>query len=290
MRPSAVMRLDPGMKLALAALATAACHKAPAPLAHTDPATLITPDVTGIMRSSPSDSPILGYTHELVHSDCVKEIEGKLRGAYQLEVAHNNYFLFQGDVSRDAVESCIGKAEGLEVSRDGELLVIGLLDKHAYIGWRGDVIVAGTKAQVTAALAEHDDALARTWRDKIAALPPGKFAMMTQQPVFSALLGVPTRGMTMSADITGPRQFALRFIVECIDPAGAEAARAQLATGQLPPGMDPPPDIKAGLQKLKPTVTGAHLEITIDQDTFTNIDLPMLQQWVADATKSLAGQ
>jgi hypothetical protein len=283
------MRLDPGMKLVLAVLAVAACHKAPPPLAHTDPATLITPDVTGVLRSSASDSPVLQYAHELVHSDCIKDIDAKLREAYQLEVTHSNYFLFQGDVSRDQVESCLAKVDVFNLSHDGDLLEISLLDKHAYLGWRGDAIVAGTKAQVTAALADHDDALARSWREKIAALPPGKFAMMTQQAIFSAFLGVPTRGMTLSADITGPRRFALRFRIECADPAGAEAARAQLATGQLPPGIDPPPDIKAGLQKLKPTVTGAHLDITIDQDTFTNVDLPMLQQWVADATKSLAG-
>ncbi|HEU4613247.1 MAG TPA: hypothetical protein VFS15_14250 [Kofleriaceae bacterium] len=30
-----------------------------------------------------------------------------------------------------------------------------------------------------------------------------------------------------------------------------------------------------------------HPAITIDQDTFTNVDLPMLQQWMTDATKAM---
>lgn len=282
------MRLDPSMKLALAVLVTAACHhEVPAPLAPADPATLITPDVAGIMRSSAADSPILQYAHQLVASDCAQAIVGKLGEAYQLDVTGHNIFLFQGDVRPEEVQSCLAKSSDLKVSRDGERLVIELLGKRAYVGWRGDVMVAGTQAQVTAALAQHDDALARTWRARIAALPPGKLAMWTQRPMFSAFLGVPTHGGTLSADITGPRQYAIRFDIECADPAAAEAARAQLATGQVPPGIEPPPEIKAGLQKLKPTVTGAHLAVTIDQDTFANIDLPMLQQWVADAAKQL---
>lgn len=58
----------------------------------------------------------------------------------------------------------------------------------------------------------------------------------------------------------------------------------------MPPAVDPPPDIQAGLQKLKPTVTGARLEMVIDQDTFTNVDLPMLQQWSSDMMKGLGAR
>lgn len=281
------MRLDPGMKLALAVLATAACHKTPALRAHTDPATLITSDVTGIMRSSSAESPILQYAHQLIHAACTKQIDAKLHDAYQVDIAGHNYFLFEGDVSRGEVESCLANADLLKTSHDGDLLVIDALGGHAYVGWRGDVIVAGSKAQVTAALAQHDATLARTWHDRIAALPPGKLAMMTQQPVFDAFLGVPTHGMTLSADVVGPHRFVIHFVIECADQAGAEAARRQIATGQVPPGIDPPPDIKAGFQKLKPTVNGARLDVVIDQDTFTNVDLPMLQRWFGEAKQGL---
>lgn len=270
------------MKLALALLATAGCHKAAPPLASVDPAALITPDAAGILRSSAADAPILQYTHQLVDSDCSKQINGKLVDAYQIELTGSSYFLFRGNVSEGELESCLAKVEALKVSRDGDLLVIEMLDKHAYVGWRGDVIVAGTKPEVAAALAQHDAALARTWHDRIAGLPAGMFSMLTLTPMFTPFLGVPTRGATFSASLTGPRQFAFRFDIECADPAAAEAARAQIATGQVPPGVDPPPDIKAGFQKLKPTVTGAHLQLTIDQDTFHDVDLPMLQQWMSN--------
>ena len=167
----------------------------------------------------------------------------------------------------------------LTLSKDGDLLVISAFDKQAYLGWRGDAIVAGTKDRVTAVLAQHDDALAKTWRDRIAALPTGTLVMWSAKPMMTALLGVPTTTFSLAADLVGPRQYSMHFVVGCASAEAAEAGKQQLAAGQVPPGVEPPPAIKAGLMRAKATVSGARLEIVIDQDTFTDVDLPTLQAW-----------
>lgn len=267
--------------LAVVACSHTADNKAPpAPLAHTDPATLIAPDAHGILRTAGRDSPILSYSKSLFDPLCSYALIESIKVAYQVDVGAPNYQVFSGTVRRDDLEKCLAKSKEATVSSDGELLVISVYGKKAYVGWRGDAIVAGTKERVTAVLAQHDDALANVWRKRIAGLPEGKLSMMSLKPMVSGLLGVPTLAYSLGADFTGPKQYRMHFLVGCADPAAAERGKAQLATGQVPPGIEPPPAIKAGLMRAKATVSGSLLDIVIDQDTFTDVDLPTLQAWV----------
>lgn len=275
------------MKRFLLCLALVACTRAsddkkpPTPLMHTDPATLIAPDAVGILRTTGPDSPILAYSKSLYRSQCTDDLIDSIKVAYQVDVGAPNYQVFSGNVRREDVEKCLATEKDPTLSKEGDFLVISVFDKKAYLGWRGDAIVAGTKDRVTAVLAQHDDTLAKKWRDRIAALPTGKLVMWSDKPMMTALLGVPTTAFSMAADLTGPRQYSMHFAIDCASAEAAEAGKQQLATGEVPPGVEPPPAIKAGLARAKATVSGARLDIVIDQDTFTDVDLATLQAWVA---------
>jgi hypothetical protein len=275
-----------GLLGAAIVIAACACDREQRPPAHVDPATLITPDATGITRSSGADSPILATGKELYDLPCSDDLLKRVTDAYQVQLTYPdhyaNYWLFYGNIPREDVESCLGKVLEPQLEHDGDMLVGAVQDKKGYAAWRGDVIVAGPKSLVAAALVQHDDALAQIWRDRIAALPRAKYAMWEQHGLLTPFLGVPTKNFTLASNITGPHSFEVRFMADCADETAAARATQQLATGQVPPGVDPPPAIKAGLKRAKVTTAGAHIEITIDQATFPDLDVATLQSWMMD--------
>ncbi len=275
---------------ALVAIVGCSSHDGARP-APQDPTTFFTPAVTGVLRGSAQEFPLIDYVSNMMPAPlaCWTKLRAAIDVGYQLEVPGNgSYFVFVGAVPRDEVERCLpgalGDAFPLRIDHDGELLVVdgGRLGT-VYAAWRGSVIIAGSKAKVTSALAANAPDVARTWRDRLAAMPNALLAMWRSDALFTNLFGVPTTSYVMLFDRMEktPRPFfAGRVIAQYATAGDAATAVTRNKNGGRAAELAAPPELVESIKRLHVTQTGATVTCEFSVDTFAGVDLAMMQKWI----------
>lgn len=251
----------------------------------------ITEDVTGVLRSDAQRSPIVGYLSSLLEAPppCWTKLTTAIRASYQLEVAgRGSYFLFEGDLPRPEVERCVTTALkdalGIRVTRAGELSAFESQAGTTYAAWRGSVVIAGTQAQVTAAMKTDDPALTKRWQQRIAELPTGVMAMWRDDALLANLFGVPTTSyaFALTRAEKAPRPyFAGQLVVRYATAEDAQRAAQRMGAGELATAVDAPPQLVAAFQRMKITTDAQTVTVELDSDMFEGLDLGQLQAWLA---------
>ena len=289
--------------IALAAcLVSFACSSAgsalPPRAPHFDPAAFVVADATGVVRTSGSKSPLVAVASPLLTDrPCLHETIDAAQTIYQIYVDHSSYLIVDGKVARDQLEACMrdapaNRSPAIEVGSDGELATFDAerLGK-LYVAWRGNLVIAGRKPVVIAALALHDAAQAQIWHDRIANLPTAQFSAWSLDKTIGGFVGLPTVGysVAMTSDGQVPaRAFSIRVAAQFADANSATLAADRLHRGELAAGIEPPPAIVAGLKRARITHTDDRVEIAIDQTTFPDLDLAVLATWTKGMQARLA--
>jgi hypothetical protein len=250
------------------------------------------PEITGFARSSGEEFPILSYLSGLVSSPppCWSRLRGAITAAYQLELgaAGGSYFLIEGSLPRPEVERCAQIALAdiipIAVEADGELAMFRVPTGGAfYAAWRGPFIIVGTKDQVNRALGAGTPELARTWRARLAQLPPhAPLAMWRSDALLTSLFGVATTSYLFVFDRMEhrpPAQVTGRVLVRYGNAADAAVAARRIQQGELQLAETPPVDLVDALRRMKVTQSGTLVEIGFDLGMFADLDLEALQRW-----------
>ncbi len=276
----------------IALLVSVGCgHAVSAPPQHFDPAAFVVPDATGIIRTTGAESPVFSMASGVLLPDrpCLSKAVDAARTVYQIYLGHSSYMIVDGTVAREQIETCVrdGSASAqpaIDIDRDGELATFDAHDLgKLYVAWRGNLVIAGRKPVVTAALALHDANQAQIWRDRIANLPTARFAGWSLDETIGGFVGLPTVGYTFA--ITGDGHvpaatFSIHVSAQFVDANSATLAADRLHRGELASGIEPPPEIVAGLKRAQITHAGDRVDIAIDQTTFPDVDLAALTTWV----------
>lgn len=206
------------------------------------------------------------------------------------------------------------------VAREGELTVIGAKFGKVYAGWRGRFVVVGRREVVMRALASRTTA--PMWRDRLAALPPPAadhaMAAVGVDPVFGRILGVPTIHWKLVVDSPSrpwPERVSYKDPLDALEratqpggppsaaprpePSGrfhgslelhyASAQDAERAAGAIADGRFGLPleeHLGAALARLHRTVLAASLTLTFDQDSFADVRLEELTDWLTRAQQT----
>ncbi len=282
----------------LLALLVAACSSKSTPESTELPASptldvtrFFTADVTGAMRSDAHSSPVVSYVSSLLKPApaCWTKLAKAIRASYQLEVAgHGSYFLFEGDLPQAEVESCITSALGdilqVRVTHAGDLAVFETGPAGtAYAAWRGSVVIAGTSAQVTAALQPSDPTIAKQWRERLAMLPPGLMSMWRDDALLARLFGVPTSSYALAitrAEKTPKPFFAGQLVGQYAKPEEAALAAQRIRAGEISSAMTAPPQLAGAFKRMKVTSAATTVTIDFDSTVFEGLDLEQLQGWL----------
>jgi hypothetical protein len=285
------------MRTILAAMVLTACSStsptapasAPAVAPATDVSRYISVEVTGAMRASPEVAPILTVLADLIKPPpaCWAQLVTAMRATYQLEVSgHGSYFVFEGPLPQAEVERCVTTALTdvlpIHLRKDGELAVFESPAGTVYAAWRGPFVIAGNRAQVTAAIGPS--APAQPWRDRLGALPAGVMAMWRGDALVTNLFGVPTTSYqlaitsiarTPKAGLTG------QLVAVYASASQAAQAAARIHAGELQTAVAPPPGLVEAFRRMKVTQRDATVIADFDLDTFGDLDLTALQGWLA---------
>lgn len=262
---------------------------ATAPAATVDVADLVTADATGIGRFAGGHVALLTAVEAMIAPPppCWTRLASQVRAAYQIEVGPGAaYHVFDGDLPQDEVEACATALRGLEayVGHDGPIAEFIVRGGRFYAAWRGPlVIVASRRALVEAALAVRSQTLARTWRDRLAALRPGPMAMWRSDALIANLVGVPTVAYQLVIDSVGavPPRLTGVVVAQFAHPEAAALAAERLRAGAWGSTLAPPPEVVTALARLVVAVRGAELEARFDEHTFAGVELAVLSAWVA---------
>jgi len=297
----------------LLVVAVAACSSHPAERASPSPAgsaarpapgdsaTLITPEVTGVMRGAGADFPVVAYVSSLLSTPppCWTALRAAIATGIQLEIpGAGTYFVFEGQLPREEVERCVTTSLAdtfpVRVTHDGELVAFDAGPRlgTAYAAWRGSSIVAGTRAQVTSALAVDAPDVARTWRERMASLPPASIAMWRSDALITNLFGVPTTSYVITIDHStraGQPFIDGRVIARYASADDATEAAGRVTRGELEPALNAPPELVEAFKRMKQTQTGTTVEIGFDLDMFEGVDLGLLQHWLGSLAARPAG-
>lgn len=257
------------------------------PPATLDALDLVTADATAIARQAAGYVALVSAVERMLPSvpPCWNQLVGRVRAAYQVEVGPGGaYHIFESDLPRDEVEACAYELRAFEpfVRRDGPIDEFIERGGRFYAAWRGPlVIVARRRALVEAALAVRSPTVARTWRDRLAALSPGPLVVWRTDPLLANLIGVPTVAYqvvieTVAAD---PPRFAGVVVAQFAHPEAAALAAERIRTGAWQSPLDPPPEMIAAMTRLVVTTRGPELEARFDERTFVGVDLAMLRSW-----------
>lgn len=276
---------------ALAALGACSSSKAPTPPAPaTDVTAFFSPSVTGVMRGSEVDFPMIDYLSSILGSPpaCWMTLRKAIKTAYQLEVPGNGtYFVLEGALPRAEVESCVttalAPALGVKVGHDGELATFETQAGTAYVAWRGPVVIAGRKQNVTEALVPAPPEIARTWRERLARMPQATLAMWRQDEMIHNLFGVPTTSYQLVIDRVQktPRpDFAGRVIADYATAEDAATAARRIDEGEIEPALAAPPELAQAVKRMRVTRTGTSVEAAFDLAMFDGLDFEMLQAWI----------
>jgi hypothetical protein len=259
-----------------------------------DATAFFTPEVTAVLRASGDNVPVVGYVSRLVPSPpaCWTKLRGAIAAGYQLQLgAAGSYFVFEGALPREEVEQCVPAALAgklpVTVERDGELVAFhagGVGTVHA--AWRGSVVVAGSKEQVTRALAAGTAEVGRAWRERLAQLPPGLLAAWSGDLLLTNLFGVATTSYLFvidRAEKTPAPFFSGRVIARYGSAGDAAVAARRIKQGELYLATPAPAELVYAFTRMKVRQAGAVVEIGFDADMFDGVDLEQLQQWLRGA-------
>ena len=256
------------------------------------------PEATGVLRGTAQDFPLIAFFSSLLPSPppCWTRLHAAIKAGYQLELPDgSSYFVIEGALPRSEVESCARGLQGvlpISIEPQGELVVFdaGQLGT-AYVAWRGAVVIAGTSAQVTKAAVANGAGPTRTWRERLATLPPGPLAMWRSDPLLATILGVPTTSYVFAFETmqkTPEPFFTGRLIIEYSTLAEAAEAARRITAGQLDPEIAAPPELVESFKRMKVTQIDKRVVAAFDLDTFAGVDLGILQAWVANWTANRA--
>ena len=312
-------RQTPGMRRIVLSVVLAACsnsaheHVSPtvaAAVTSVDPSARIAPEVTGVMRSTTTDSPALMITNYLQGNQptCWNEALAKISAVYHADLAgQGSYYIFTGELPRDQIKRCARAAlatrfADLNVTDDGDLVAfdLGKVGTVYVDFWRGG-FVAGTKSQVTAAHGGPGAALAATWQQRLARLPTmaqARFAAVRADALLGGWFGVATtsyqividrdRSTSQAFNPVPPMpsvRFTGRVVAEYASTADAVLAARRIRDGELHTTVAPPATLVEIVKRLKVTQVGTTVELGFDDKTFAGVDVNELQRW---ATSSIA--
>ena len=257
------------------------------PPATLDALDLVTADATAIARQAAGYVALVSAVERMLPSvpPCWTHLVRQVRASFQVEVGPGvAYHIFEGDLPRDEVEACAYELRAFEpfVRRDGAIDEFIVRGGRFYAAWRGPlVIVASRRALVEAALAVRAPTVARTWRDRLAALPSGPLVVWRADPLLANLIGVPTVAYqvvieTVAAD---PPRFAGVVVAQFAHPEAATLAAERMRSGAWQSPLDPPPEMIAAMTRLVVTTRGPELEARFDERTFVGVDLALLNSW-----------
>jgi len=253
-----------------------------------EPTTFFTPTVTGVLRGSSQDFPLVSYVSSLLPSPptCWTKLRAAIDVGYQLQLPSNgSYFIFEGTLPRDEVERCLpaalAKALPVRIDHDGELLVVDAGKAGTvYAAWRGSVIIVGSRAKVVNALNANAPDVARAWQDRLAALPSAPLASWSSDALLTGLFGVPTASYEFVIDQVP--SLAGRVIAQYANAHDAAVAAARIREGAVDSALAPP-ELGEAIKHMSVTQTAATVTCEFSEDTFAGLDLAMLQKWMNGA-------
>jgi len=266
-----------------------------------DVASFITPEVTGVIRTSGKNNLLASEFAALMPPppDCWTKLTDAIGAAYQLEISpvrtsYRSYYLIEGALPRDEVEACLKAAfadlSPVTAERDGELGVFHLgADVTVYAAWRGSIVIAGSKELVTRALRAGTPEVARTWRERLSQMPTGPMAMWRADVLLASLSGASPTNYIVTIDriARAPRAFISGRILARYGAAGdAAIAARRLKQGELHLPDNGVTELADAFRHLKVSQAGTTLELAYDLDLVQRLVLGQLELWlqlVADA-------
>jgi hypothetical protein len=247
----------------------------------------IAANVTNVSRFAPSMFFPLLYLKELPRepTPCWDALEKKLVAGYQLHLnvrPFKSYFIVEGDLPKDEVAACVPKTfSAIKASRDGDLVVFDAMGTKAYAGWHGKFIVLGTKQEVTDALATPTAQSRAKWRGVIGKLPATATAWIYfEDDTLERLFGVPTSSFAFIAELhEKEKTFDGRLVVTYRNEADAATGAGRFQRAELRPELVVPPEIVASIKRMIVKQSGANIEVSFTQETFSGISMEQVQQW-----------
>jgi len=232
---------------------------------------LVLADATTVSAWRPTEFPFLttieGTVTDLFR--CWRELEEKVEIAYQVFAPPGgSYVILVGDLPRQRVEAC---AEEMlldnrvledELRHDGELTIATTGLGEVYAAWRDRYVVLGTRDHVVRALARSGSPawLSRDAIPDTAALATTAFVVVSRDPVFANVLGVPTTGWRLVAE--SPRTpWPERKLVENAADALARFGEEQAQLAERDAQGAPPEEAPASPTPPVPGAVGARVEL-----------------------------
>ncbi len=245
-------------------------------------ANLISPATTSVMRTKIDNFPILAIAKQLTDpaQTCWPDLIKKVTAAYQVLLDGDSYFIVEGDLPRADLEKCIPVTflANPKIRDDDGMLAVESPAGTAYGAWRGNFLVVGTRAQVVAAVGEHEPAWVAKWE---ALLPtqPSEMAMTSIDLRYAGMMGDDVADWNLMIDKFGanPPVFSGTFTVHYQTPAAATKGLAFIkdwsTRGKFPVKIEADADIvaafdgfAAAIGKLEPQVSGGELVLAFDSD------------------------